>query len=294
MSRNGVNVVKAVRKKTAALQCEVGDINLDTDWSWALAACDTVVHLAARAHILNDHDSDPLVAFREVNVQGTLNLVKSAADSGVKRFIYLSSIGVHGPESFSQPFSETSALRPQSPYAISKMEAEEGVRQICRQTAMEFVIIRPPLVYSAHAPGNFGRLLKLAYANVPLPFAAVNNKRSLVSLENLVDFIYVCMGHPGAANNEFVVADGQDISTASLILQLRRGMGKQESLFPVPLPLLVFFSSLVGQRSAFQQLCGSLQVDISKARELLNWLPALTTDEGLRKAAAEYAHEKTV
>lgn len=287
--RQGRRVVGAVRH-----QCQlpvgvrvslVGSINGETDWSDALEGVDEVIHLAARVHVRNDSAADPLAEFRKVNVEGTLNLARQAAKAGVKRFVFFSSIGVLGSATLSDPFSESSEPKPHSDYAVSKLEAEEGLKKIGAETGMEFVIIRPPLIYGAGAPGNFARLLGWVDLSLPLPLGSIKNQRSLLSLENLVDFVSLCLVHPKAANQTFLVADGVDVSTPQLIRLLGEGMGKPVRLMPVPVKLLELGALIIGRKNWMQPLCGSLQIDIGKARNLLGWNPRVPVDEGLRRAA---------
>lgn len=252
-----------------------------------LMGCDVVVHLAGRAHLKDEIDTDPLSEYRLANVDVTLNLVRAAALAGVKRFVFISSVGVNGAETFGIPFMAEDAASPHSPYAISKYEAELGLKALTSQAEMEFVIIRPPLVYGPNAPGNFGSLMRWLKRGLPLPLGAVENKRSFVALENLVDLILVCSKHPSAANQTFLVSDGEDISTTDLLRRLGTAIGKPARLLPVPERWLAFGAQLLGKREMFQSLCGSLRVDISKTRTLLDWKPPVSVDEGLRRAAQQ-------
>lgn len=264
---------------------QVGDIGGNTNWDRALDDVSVVVHLAARAHIVRDYANDPLLAFRETNLHGTKQLALVASKRGVKRFIYVSSIGVNGLQTkVNKPFTELDEPHPHNAYAISKWEAEESLKAVSQASDMEFVIIRPPLVYGKDAPGNFGQLVRMVRAGIPLPLAAVHNLRSFVALDNLVDFILVCCRQTNAANQTFLVADGHDVSTPDLIAGIARGSGRQSCLFPVPLWVLTFGAALMGQRAALQRLCGNLQLDISKARNLLDWTPPVSVEEGLRRA----------
>jgi nucleoside-diphosphate-sugar epimerase len=263
----------------------IGDIGPETKWNDALAGVDSVVHLAARAHIMNDEVADPLAEYRRVNVDGTRNLARQAAAAGVKRFIFISSIGVNGNIN-TRPFTEDDTPNPAELYAQSKWEAEQGLWEIQRETGMELVIIRPPLVYGPSAPGNFGSLLKWVEKGIPLPLGAVHNRRSLVALDNLVDFIITCIDHPAAANQTFLVADGEDLSTTELLRRVGRAMGKPVRLIPVPMGLLQAGARLLGKQEMARRLCGSLQVDIAKARTMLSWKPPVAVDEGLRRAVA--------
>jgi len=253
-----------------------------TDWH-ALRGVSTIVHLAARVHIVEDLADDPLTEFRRINVGNTLSLARQAIVTGVKRFIFISSIGVNGNLN-KIPFTENDIENPSKPYAISKYEAELGLREIARNTDMEVVIIRPPLVYGPTAPGNFGSLLQWVNKGIPLPLGAIHNQRSLIALDNLVDFIVTCIDHPAAANQTFLVSDGEDLSTTDLLQRVAQAMGKKTRLFPVPVGLLKLGAALLGKQAVAQRLCGSLQVDISKARRLLGWNPPISVDEGLRRA----------
>lgn len=263
----------------------VGDIDDSTNWSDALRGCDVVVHLAARAHVMNETSLDSLTEFRQVNVEGTLNLARQAVDLGLRRFIYISSIGVNGAETFGAPFGLMDKPVPHSHYAVSKYEAELGLQKIAVETGIEIVTIRPPIVYGPNAPGNFGSLMRLLHRGLPLPMGAVTqNRRSLVALDNLVDLILTCVLHPKAANQTFLVSDGEDISTTELLKRMGRAMNRKVRLLPVPVSLLSFSASFFGKRNMAQSLLGSLQVDITKTREVLHWNPPVSMDEGLRRA----------
>jgi nucleoside-diphosphate-sugar epimerase len=241
------------------------------------------VHLAARVHVMDDQASDPLAEFRRVNVQGTLRLAQQAAQAGVRRFVYISSIKALGEATLvDQPFTEESPAHPSDAYGISKLEAELGLRDLALQTGLEVVIIRPPLVYGPGVKANFAALMRAVQRGVPLPLGAVHNKRSLVSLDNLVDIIVTCLAHPNAANQTFMVSDGLDLSTTALILALAQGAGVNAHLLPAPVWALKAAASLLGKGDAMQRLCGNLQIDITKALTLLHWTPPVTVFEGLR------------
>ena len=274
--------------RSAGLICEltkVGDIGSNTDWSGSLIGVDIVVHLAARVHVMRDSATDPLAEFRRVNVAGTERLALAAATAGVRRFVFLSSVKVNGERG---GYNESDPPAPQDAYGISKHEAELGLRVIAAETGMEVVIIRPPLVYGPGVKANFHVLLWAVARGVPLPLGAIHNRRSLVALDNLVDIIVTCIDHPAAANQTFLVSDGEDLSTTELIRHLARAMGRPARLIPVPASVLMAGATLLGKREVAARLCGSLQVDITKARELLGWLPPITMDEGLRRAAEHY------
>ncbi|WP_278800111.1 UDP-glucose 4-epimerase family protein [Marinobacter nauticus] len=247
-----------------------------------LGSVDVVVHCAARAHIMNDDTVDPLAEYRKVNVDGTLNVARHALEAGVKRFLFVSSIKVNGEHtSPGRPFTEEAVPAPEDPYGISKYEAERELQALCAETGMELVIIRPPLVYGPGVKGNFASMIRLMEKGLPLPLGAVRNKRSLVALDNLVDLIVTCVDSPAAANQVFLAADGQDISTTELLRNVANAMGKPARLLPVPSGLLMLGASLFGKKAVAKRLLGSLQVDISKARELLGWQPPVSVEEGL-------------
>ena len=254
-----------------------------------LAGQDCVVHLAARVHIMNDAVQDPLDEFRVANVDLTLRLAQQAAHVGVRRFVFISSVKVNGEEAASeQPFLADDEPEPQDPYGISKMEAEQALRSLAVQTGMEVVIIRPPLIYGPGVRANFEALIRVIARGVPLPLGAIQNQRSLVALDNLVDLISICVNHPLAANQTFMVSDGEDMSTPDLIRRIAKAMDRPVRLFSVPLWLLRMGANIMGKASALQRLCGNLQVDISKTKNTLGWTPPVSVDEGLRRAVAQW------
>ncbi len=266
----------------------VGDLLSNTDWSNALNDVDTLIHLAARAHILKDQATDPLAAFRETNTYATLNLAQQAANAGVRRLIFISSIGVNGNQTYNKPFTVDDLSNPAEPYALSKHEAEIGLRQIAAETGMEVVIIRPPLVYGANAKGTFNQLIKSVARGIPLPLGSIHNQRSLVALPNLIDLITTCIDHPAAANQTFLVSDGEDLSTTELLQRLSKALGKPARLLPIPQSWLETALTLLGKRAIAQRLCGNLQIDISKTRDLLGWTPPVSVTEALRQTAEAY------
>ncbi|WP_408698867.1 NAD-dependent epimerase/dehydratase family protein, partial [Acinetobacter baumannii] len=251
-----------------------------------------IIHLAGRAHILNEKVKDPLQEFRKVNVEGTLELAKQALENKVKRFIFISSIGVNGSSTNGKAFSEQDVPQPHADYAVSKLEAELALQKLFEGTETELVIIRPPLVYAAHAPGNFARLLKLASTNIPLPFIGVNNKRTFVALENLVNFIECCITHPLAKNELFLIADTESLSTKQLVTYLRQGMQKKANLIYIPHFVMKLGALGIGKIKLYEQLFGSLEVDSSKARTLLGWQPPLSAVSAIQKAGNEYTKVK--
>jgi UDP-glucose 4-epimerase len=265
----------------------LGDFTEAVDWSAALSGVEVLAHSAARVHVMADTVEDPLAEFRRVNVDVSLRLARDAAAVGVRRFVFISSIKVNGEATLAgQPFTERDVGAPRDAYGISKMEAELGLRQIAADTGMEVVIIRPPLVYGPGVKANFAALMRAVQRGWPLPVGAVHNKRSLVALDNLVDFIVTCITHPQAANQTFLVSDGQDLSTAELVRGMAQAAGVPARLLPVPVWTLQAGATLLGMGDAVQRLCGNLQVDISKARNLLGWVPPLSVEEGLRRAMA--------
>lgn len=266
----------------------VGELSAETDWHAALVDIDVVVHLAARAHVLDESGGDPRAEFQRANVDGAIALANQALAAGVRRFIFISSIGVNGNVTGEHVFSEQSAPAPHAEYAHSKLEAESRLKALLDGTTMELVIIRPPLVYAGHAPGNFKRLQKLIASNIPLPFAMINNRRSMVALENLVDFIGCCIFHPLAANQLFLVADGVDVSTAQMVRYLAKGMDSRVILLPVPGRLLHWGAKLLGREGMYTQLCGSLVIDSSKSRTLLGWRPPVSPEDALVSAGRDF------
>jgi nucleoside-diphosphate-sugar epimerase len=292
---NGCQIRALVRKVSTGLPVEVEQVVVDLGEfedagaiKDAFAAVDVVVHAAARAHMMQDRSADPLAEFRKLNRDATLALAGLAADAGVKRFVFLSSIGVNGNNN-TKPFSENDTPNPQEPYAISKYEAEQGLLALAKKTGMELVIIRPPLVYGPNAPGNFGSLVNWLRRGVPLPMGAIHNKRSFVALANLVSFIALCADRsqaPKAANQVFLISDGDDVSTSQLLRRVADALGKEPWLLPVPVGLMSFAARLIGKGDVANRLFGSLQVDSSKARDLLGWQPVITMAEQLRKTVA--------
>lgn len=248
----------------------IKDISCDSDYSDCLLDQNVVIHCAARAHIMNEEVADPLAEYRRVNVDGTLNLAQQAADAGVKRFVYISSIKVNGEStSGSVPFTEKDTAKPLDPYGVSKYEAEEGLKKIAADTGMEVVIIRPPLVYGAGVKANFLNLLKLSNTSLPLPFGLVRNKRSMVYVENLVDFIVKCIDHPAAANQTFLISDNDDLSLSGLLQLIRKSMDKSARLIPIPIFLFKLAGLIFRKQDVVDRLVGDLQVDSSKAMSLL-------------------------
>ncbi len=285
----GATVCAVVRGEEVPPGCVRGPgLGAAAKWAPLLAGCDAVVHAAARVHVMNETAHDPLTAFRDVNVAGTLNLAGQAAEAGVRRFVFISSIKVNGEATASgRAFTSADIPAPMDAYAISKAEAEAGLIALAAETGMEVVIVRPPLVYGPGVKGNFLSMMRWLKRGIPLPLGAIlHNRRSLVALDNLVDLIVACVDHPAAANQVFLASDGEDVSTTGLLRRLAAAMGVPAHLLPVPVRVLETCAALVGKRALVQRLCNNLQVDISKARQLLGWCPRISLNEGLRRTVA--------
>lgn len=267
----------------------VQSVDEKADWSLIVANVDVVVHCAARVHVMNDTVKDSLAEFRRINVLGTINLARQAVLAGTKRFIFISSVKVNGEEtSESRAYSEDDAPAPVDPYGISKLEAEQALIALSAETGLEVVIIRPVLVYGPGVKANFKSMMNWLNKGIPLPLGSIVNMRSLVAIDNLVDLIILCIHHPNAANQIFFVSDGEDLSTSELLRRLGHALGKPARLFPIPSWLLKLTASALGRSSISQRLCGSLRVDISKAKRMLGWKPPITVDEALKKTALAF------
>lgn len=270
----------------------VGDIGPHTDWSEALKGVDVVVHLAARVHIMNESSEDPLEAFRIVNVEGTRRLAEQSAQFGIRRLVFVSSIKVNGELTGTKnnvsPFTSLDPAQPKDAYGQSKWEAEQALQKIAASTGLEVVVIRPPLVYGPGVKANFLNMMRWLNKGLPLPFGAVHNRRSLVALDNLLDLIVTCIDNPAAANQTFLVSDGEDLSTTELLQRMAAALGKPAHLLPVYAGLLRVGGVLLGKRDIAQRLLDSLQVDINKTREVLSWSPPVSVDEALKKTAKDF------
>lgn len=271
----------------------ISNIDRATNWTQSLSGVNVIVHSAARVHVMHEDPAQSLEKFRAVNVEGTLNLARQAIQAGVKRFIFISSIKVNGETTASgRAFSADDIPLPSDSYAISKCEAEQQLMQLAKDGAIEVVIIRPVLIYGAGVGANFQQMMRWLIKDIPLPFGAVNNQRSLVSLENVVDLINTCVDHPRAANQVFLVSDDSDVSTTQLMRRLVTYLGAKTWLVPVPAGLLVFLAGLLGRRAVAQRLFGSLQVNIQKNKELLGWRPPASLDEGLKLTAQHFLESR--
>ena len=271
----------------------VGDINGDTVWTEALVDVAVVIHLAARVHVMNETATDALSAYRKVNVEGTVNLAKQAVHAGVKRFIFISSIKVNGEGTvLGHPYCEEQAPAPVDAYGLSKYEAELALQQLAKDTGLEVVIIRPTLIYGPGVKANFKAMMRCLALGIPLPLGSIHNQRSLLALDNLIDLIQVCITHPAAANQIFLASDGVDLSTPELLTAMAVALGKTARLIKLPERLLMLGAKLLGKQAMAKRLCGSLQVDSSKARKLLGWQPPVSVQEALHKVAVAYRHSQ--
>lgn len=284
----GIAVVPAVRKQNQASDIAVGDLSATTDWSLVLQNCDAVIHLAARVHVMNEKASDPLAAFRTVNVDATLNLARQAIDAGVKRFVFVSSVKVNGEETSARPYTAFDEPAPTDPYGISKLEAEVALKKLAQETGLEVVIVRPPLIYGPGVRANFQRLMQLVKIGLPLPLGAINNRRSMVAVENLHDLLILCASHTAAAGQTFMVSDDHDVSVSTLLRMLASAMGKKSVLIPVPAALLAGSAALLGKSAVANRLLDSLQVDINHTKTTLQWHPPVSMDEALKRTVTAY------
>ena len=266
-----------------------GPIDGKTDWTDVLKDVDVVIHLAARVHVMHETAGDPLAEFLEVNLHGTANLARQAAQAGVKRLVYVSSIKVNGESTEAHPFSESDNPNPQDPYAVSKWQAEQALQQIAQETGLEAVIVRPPLIYGPGVKGNFISLLAAVDKGIPLPLASVRNKRSLIYLGNLADALIVCASHPAAAGKTYLVRDGEDVSMPELVRQMAISLEKPARLFPLPVGLLRGLGSLFGKLASVERVVGSLRVNDDLIRKELGWKPRFTLQQGLQATALWYS-----
>ena len=284
----GIKIIGQARNNDMAqFPIYQSEISPETNWYDALAGVDCVVHCAARVHEMNDKSLDHLESYRHVNTYGTLNLARQAATAGVKRFVFLSTIKVNGENTDKGScFCADDPVSPQDSYSLSKLEAEQELAKVAEETGMEVVIIRLPLVYGPGVKGNFFRMIQWVKRGVPLPFGAIHNRRSLISNDNLADFILTCIDHPAASNQTFLVSDGEDLSLSSLLNKLGQSMNKPVKLVSIPESVLFLGMILFNKRAVAQRLIGNLQIDTSKARDLLNWEPLESVDQGLKKAVS--------
>lgn len=288
LRQKGVSVTAAVRGNGKSTEYEIGNISASTNWTPVLGGCDTVFHLAARVHLMNDASRDPLAAFRAVNVDATMNLARQAVQGGVKRFVFVSSVKVNGEETTTKPFLSSDEPRPIDPYGKSKLEAEIALQELSSATGLEVVIVRPPLVYGPGVRANFLRLMQLVRWGIPLPLGAVHNYRSLVALDNLVNLLIVCGEHPKAAGQIFMVSDDDDVSISELLRLLAAAMGKKSLLLPISSSLLANCAAILGKSAVANRLLGSLQVDISHTKSTLDWHPVINVHDAVAKTVAYF------
>ena len=290
------NIIATTRQLTPLhkniKQIVIGDLNQNINWIPILTKVDHIIHLAGRAHIMQDNAKNPLKEFRKINTESTLKLAKQAAQLGIKRFIYLSSIKVNGEHTKPEkPFQYNDKNIPTDPYALSKYEAEQGLKQIAQDTGMQFIIIRPPLVYGPKVKANFLNMMQWLYKGTPLPLGSINNKRSLIALDNLIDLIITCINHPKAKNNTFLVSDDEDISTTELLKRMADALGKPSRLLAIPSSILTLTATLLGKKEIAQRLCNSLQVDIKHTKKTLDWKPPISINKALKKTANAFIKE---
>lgn len=276
----------------AIRQHVVGEINGNTDWTNVLTDVDVVVHLAARVHVMRDQEADPLEAYRSVNVEGTKRLIEACVMAGVQRFVFMSSVKAVGEGNRNgKPYSETDPPEPIDPYGISKLEAEEVVNQVFEKSAMETVILRPPMVYGPGVKANMRRLMRGVQLGLPFPLASVKNLRSMIYVMNLADAVVACVERPEAAGQVFFVSDDEHLSTPELVAELAHLMGKKPRLFPIPTSLLRVGATLFGLRNEIDRLTESLVVDTSRIKETLGWSPPWSVHDGLRETVRSYLDE---
>ncbi|MFV3304334.1 UDP-glucose 4-epimerase family protein [Pseudomonas sp. NY15181] len=294
----GVGVRIAVRRLPdelpGGIECvHIEGLSASQCWEEAVRGIDVVIHAAARVHVMDERAADPLTEFRAVNVEATRELARQAVAVGVKRFVYVSSIKVNGEETEpGQPYRADSVANPQDPYGQSKLEAEQMLFALAEETGLEVVVVRPPLVYGPGVKANFASLMGALQRRLPLPFAAIDNRRSLVARDNLVDLLLLCARHPAAAGRVFLASDGQDLSTAQLCRELSEALGVHPRLLPVPALALRTLGLLSGRSQQVQRLLGSLQVDISSTRQVLDWQPPVPVKQAIRETAQWYRERR--
>jgi nucleoside-diphosphate-sugar epimerase len=285
---SGYRVRRAVRAMTHADDAVVGDIDSRTHWSDVLQGVDAVVHLAARTHVLHETSADPLAEYRRINTRGTVRLARQAIDAGVKRLVFLSSVKVNGEATHGRGYLESDPARPEDAYGLSKWEAEQSLWEMTAGTRTQGVVLRPPLIYGPGVKGNFLRLMKLAARHWPLPLASIDNRRSLIYVENLVSAITTCLESPAAGNRTYLVSDGTDMSTPELVRAISSALGLRARLLRCPVSALRAAAAITGQTKAFERLAGSLQINPGKIGEELRWRPPFTPQQGMAATARWY------
>jgi nucleoside-diphosphate-sugar epimerase len=301
LTQHGYVVRKALRQETGESHLPdrdgyetsvVGDINEVTEWSRAVNGVDCIVHLAARVHVMREHETNPLAAYRSTNTFATINLARSAAAAGVRRLVFVSTIKVNGETTYEKPFRAIDVPSPMDAYAISKWEAEQSILRIGRESGLDVVIVRPPLVYGPGVKGNFLHLLQLVNRGIPMPFAACQNKRSFVYLDNIVDLLIHCLSQTKASGQTFLVSDGEDLSTPELVSMLAKALNKTPRLISIPPAWLEVAAKLIGKPGLYDRLCGSLQLDIDHTRKTLRWTPPISVNEGIHRTALWYHSQR--
>jgi nucleoside-diphosphate-sugar epimerase len=293
LKQRNISYRAVVRKKRQDADVVLANLDKSTDWNGVLRKGEVIVHLAARAHVMREKAADALEEFRKTNLHATVHLARSAASLGVKRLVYVSSIGVNGLNTIGRTaFTEADTPFPHNAYALSKWEAEQALRQIGMETGLEIVIVRPPLVYGADAPGNFALMIRVLQKQIPLPLASVENLRHLVYVENLVDALITCVAHPLAPGNTYIVSDNEAVSTPELLRRLGDAMGKPAKLFACPPGLLKLAGKITCKSNMVERLLDSLQVDNRKIQSQLGWAPPYSVYEGLKLAAGQPIYEE--
>ena len=295
LTGSGFSVQKAIRNKSIEAQGHshiVGELNANTDWSQALIGIDAIVHLAARVHVMSDSSTDPLSEFRKVNVDGTVKLAQQAVQAKVRRFIFISSIKVNGEKTEGNSFSENDIPAPQDPYGVSKFEAEQALQKIARETGLEVVILRPPLIYGPKVKANFLQLINVIHKGWPLPLGSVKNQRSLLYVYTLADAIKLCITHPNAAGKTYLISDEKSLSTADLVVKLGQFLQRSPRLLKVPVSFMKLGGNLLGKSDMIDRLTSSLVVDSNKIRQELNWTSPYSIDLGMQKTAEWFLTSK--
>lgn len=269
-----------------------GELNGKTDWHSALWDVDAVIHLAARVHVMDDVASDPLQAYRDVNVEGSLNLARQAAAAGARRFVFVSSVKVNGEATTVRPFTASDPAAPVDPYGLSKLEAETALRELCAAIGMELVIVRPPLVYGPGVRANFLNLIKAVDRRMPMPLGRALGRRSMVALDNLADLLILCVRHPGAAGGTFLVSDGVDLAVKDLVKLIGNSLQKPVLLLPIPISLIYGAAKLLGKGPVADRLLGSLQVDIESTQQRLEWRPIISPQLAIAQTVAYFTANK--
>lgn len=282
----------SVRRPDGETVSHIAEISATTNWSGALNGCDTVIHLAARVHVMNENGSSGIGVYRDTNLYATLHLAEEALKHGVARFIFVSTIKVNGESSGAVPFSSEDVPQPHGSYSISKFEAEQALISMCESSSMELIIVRPPLVYGPGVRANFLRLMKLVRLGMPLPFGSVTAKRSMIAVENLANFLVLICSHPKAANRIWLVSDGCDLKIGDLIRLVSSAMGKPALLFPIPVPVLRLFATLVGKGEQLDRFVNPLCVEISDAVNELGWTPVISTGEAINNTVRHFLKMK--